>query len=141
MWSLLQARDMANVVWLYSRSILPQLMQLQIVIGATGQLLWMPPAGLAGAPYGTLLGRPLLPVENCQKLGDKGDILLADLSQYIMIDKGGPQFASSIHVQFLFDETTFRIVYRCDGQPAVVSTLTPRDGSSAVSPFVTLAAR
>ena len=37
-----------------------------------------------------------------------GDIILADLSQYILIDKGGLQSASSIHFKFTTDETAFR---------------------------------
>jgi HK97 family phage major capsid protein len=106
-----------------------------------GSPMWLPPNGLAGAPYGTLMGRPLYAIENCSAVGTVGDIILADLGQYIMIDKGGPQFASSIHVKFIYDETTFRIVFRCDGQPAWNSALTPKDNSSTVGPFVTLAAR
>lgn len=41
--------------------------------------------------------QPLL--KNWEKL-TSGDIILADLSQYILIDKGGLQSASSIHVKF-----------------------------------------
>jgi len=63
-------------------------------------------------------------------LGTAGDIILADLSQYLLITKGGPQLASSIHVMFIYDETTFRIVFRCDGQPAWNSTLTMKDGTT-----------
>ena len=141
MWAHLYTRSMPNAVWLISQSILPQLMTMGVTVGVGGTPMWMPPSGLAGAPYGTLMGRPVFAIENCQKLGDLGDILLADLSQYVMIDKGGPQFASSIHVSFATDQTCFRAVYRCDGQPAWNTTLTPRDSSDAVSPFVTLAAR
>lgn len=141
MWSRLYARSMPNAVWLISQSILPQLMTMGVTVGVGGTPMWMPPSGLAGAPYGSLMGRPVFAIENCAKLGDLGDILLADLSQYIVIDKGGPQFASSIHVSFTTDQTCFRAVYRCDGQPAWNTTLTPRDSSDAVSPFVTLAER
>lgn len=141
MWAHLYTRSMPNAIWCISQSILPQLMTMGVTVGVGGTPMWMPPSGLAGAPYGTLMGRPVFAIENCAKLGDKGDILLADFSQYLVIDKGGPQFASSIHVAFDTDQTCFRSVYRCDGQPAWNTTLTPKDGSDAVSPFVTLAAR
>jgi HK97 family phage major capsid protein len=141
MWALLYSRSMPNAAWFISQSVLPQLMTMGVTVGVGGTPMWMPPSGLAGAPYGSLMGRPIYAIESCAKLGDLGDILLADLSQYIMIDKGGPQFASSIHLSSTTDQTCFRAVYRCDGQPAWNTTLTPKDGSSATSPFVTLAAR
>ena len=43
----------------------------------------MPPGGLSGQPYGTLLGRPVIPIEQCSTLGTVGDIILADLKQFI----------------------------------------------------------
>ena len=51
------------------------------------------------------------------------------MSQYILIDKGGVQSASSIHVRFVNDETVFRFVYRVDGLPIWQSPLTPFKGS------------
>ena len=141
MWSRLWSRSQSSAVWLISQSVLPQLMQMYIGTGASGQPVWLPPNGVAGAPNGTLFGRPIYAVENCSVLGTVGDIILADLGEYLMATKGGPQLASSIHVQFIYDETVFRIVYRCDGQPAWNSTLTPKDGGSTVGPFVALATR
>ena len=81
-------------------------------------------------------GRPVVPVEYCKTLGTVGDIILADMSQYAFIDKGGIQSASSIHVQFVAGETAFRFVYRCNGMPEWSSALTPLNGSSnTLSPF------
>jgi hypothetical protein len=57
-----------------------------------------------------------------------------------MIQKGGIQGASSIHVQFMTDETTFRFVYRVGGQPAWASAVTAFKSSASISPFVALAA-
>jgi HK97 family phage major capsid protein len=74
-------------------------------------------------------------------VGDQGDIMLADLREYQMIEKGGIQAASSIHVMFVYDETVFRFVYRVDGQPKWNSALTPKNGTTTVSPFVVLDAR
>ena len=62
-------------------------------------------------------GKPVIEVEYCPTLGTVGDIVLADLSQYYLAQKGGIAAASSIHVRFLYDEMTFRFTYRLDGQP------------------------
>lgn len=142
MWSRCYNRSRLNAVWFINQDIEPQLFTLGIQVGTGGSTVYMPPGGLSGQPYGTLFGRPVIPVEQCATLGDKGDILLADLSQYVLIEKGGVQSASSIHVRFVNDESVFRFVYRVDGQPIWHSALTPFKGSSnTVSPFVTLDAR
>lgn len=104
-------------------------------------MAFIEPGRISDAPRGMLLGRPLVPVEYCATVGDVGDVILADLSQYLVAEKGGIQAASSIHVQFLTDETAFRFVYRVDGAPLWNSALTPFQGSNTLSPFVTLAAR
>jgi len=96
-------------------------------------------SGIQGDPGGfSVYGRPLLEVEYAAALGTTGDIMLASLSQYQTINKGGVQAASSIHVSFAADETVFRFVYRTDGQPLWNSALTPYAGST-LSPFVVLA--
>ena len=80
-------------------------------------------------------------LEQCSAAGDLGDIILLDPTQYLLIDKGGINAASSIHVRFLYDENVFRFIYRVDGQPIWNKPLTPYKGSATVSPFVTLAKR
>ncbi len=82
-----------------------------------------------------------MPLEQCNNIGGVGDIILGDLSQYLLIDKGGINTASSIHVRFLYDESVFRFIYRVDGQPIWNKPVTPFKGSNSLSPFVTLAAR
>ncbi len=142
MWSRMWGRSRANAIWVYNQDIEPQLYTMGLAVGGGGTPSFMPPGGLSGAPYATLFGRPAIPLEQASTLGDVGDIALLDLSQYIGIDKGGMQTASSIHVQFLTDQTAFRFVYRFDGQPAWVAPLTPATGSAnTLSPFVVLAAR
>ncbi len=140
MWArrYLGARD---YIWLAHQDIAPQLMQLNLGVGTGGMLTYMPPGGLSAAPYATLLGRPVVEIEYAQTLGDQGDLLLASMSEYQMIDKGGMQSASSIHVRFIFDEQVFRFVLRVDGEPKWAEDLTPFHGNNTVSPFVTLAER
>lgn len=144
MLARLPRRSARNAIWLINQDILPQLWQLTLGSGTAVTLLYAPPGqgtSAQNAPYGTLLGRPVFPVEYCSTLGTKGDIFLCDLSQYLMIDKGGIAQAASMHVRFLNDEMTFRWIYRLDGQPAWNVPVTPFKGSNTQSPFLTLDTR
>src|SRR3990172_4771407 len=141
MWARVGARSRPNGVWFINQDVEPQLDAMGLTVGLGGVPTYMPPGGLADAPYGRLKGRPVVIVENCATIGSVGDVLLADLSQYFLADKGGIEAASSIHVQFLTDETAFRFTFRVDGQPAWSAALVPAKGSNSLSPFVTLAVR
>jgi len=142
-WSRMWARSRRNAIWLINQDIEPQLFTMSLAVGTGGVPVYMPANGLSGLPYGTLIGRPVVPIEQCATLGTVGDIILADLSQYVMADKSGIQTASSIHVQFVTDETVFRFVYRVDGQPIWNLPLTPYKGGATktLSPFVAIASR
>jgi len=70
-----------------------------------------------------------------------GDVILADMSQYITANKGDINEAMSIHVNFLYDQETFRFLYYFDGQPRWSSAITPYKGSATTGPFITTAAR
>lgn len=141
MWSRLIATSRGNAVWFINQDVEPQLYSMSLAVGAGGVPVYLPASGLSGGMYSTLFGRPVIPIEQCDTVGDLGDIVLADLSQYYLIDKGGMQAASSIHVKFIYDELTYRMTYRVDGQPSWGSTITPFKSSNTLSPFVTLAAR
>lgn len=140
MWSRLWAKSMSNAVWYINQDCYPQLNAMSLVIGTGGVPVYLPPGGLSQAPFGTLMGRPVQPIEFCETLGTEGDIILADLSQYMMIDKS-VQAATSIHVAFLTGEQAFRFIYRVDGQPVDNKPITPYKGTATQSPFVTLATR
>jgi HK97 family phage major capsid protein len=129
----------ANSAWFIDQSAMPALFSMSLQIGAGGIPVFLPANGIAGKPFSTLFGLPVIPAEYLSALGTKGDIMLADLSQYTLIDKGEVQSASSIHVYFVTDETAFRFVYRVDGQPEWNAPLTPKNGGPTLSPFVVLA--
>ena len=137
MWNRLWSRSRANAVWYINQEIEPLLYTLKI-----GEVpVYVPAGGLSAKPYGTLFGRPVIPLEQCSAAGELGDIILADLGQYLVIDKGGIKAASSIHVRFLYDENVFRFIYRADGRPVWNKPLSPYKGSASVSPFIALAKR
>lgn len=137
MWNRVWSRSRNNAVWFINQEIEPYLYTLKI--GTTP--VYVPAGGLSEKPYGTLFGRPVIPLEQCSALGEVGDIIIADLNQYLLIDKGGINAQSSIHVRFLYDENVFRFIYRVDGQPIWNKPLTPYKGTATQSPFVALAKR
>lgn len=141
MYSRMIARGMIKANWFINQDCWPQIFQLHHVIGTGGVPMFIPAGGLNQAPFGTLLGRPILPIEQASTLGTEGDIIFANFNEYVLIDKGGIKSASSIHVRFVYDESVFRFVLRIDGAPLDASSQTPAQGTNTVSPFVTLATR
>jgi HK97 family phage major capsid protein len=141
MYARLFAGSRPNAVWLINQAAEAQLMQMAMSVGTGGVPVYLPAGGASQSPYATLFGRPVIAIEQCSALGDVGDIIFGDFNGYIIAEKGGIESAMSIHVKFDYDESVFRFVLRCDGQPVRASSLTPYKGSDALSHFVTLAAR
>lgn len=141
MYARMPARSLASAEWDINQGLWPQIFQLHHVIGTSGVPMFIPAGGLPNAPFGSLLGRPIQPLEQASAPGDLGDILFADWSEYAVIDKGGIKTASSIHVEFLTDQEVFRWTLRNNGRPRWTSSLTPYKGSDVISPFVALQAR
>lgn len=141
MISRLPAGSFGSAVWLANIELLPTLVTAT-VSGTAGTVpVYIPPAGMKEAPFGTLWGLPVLFVEYAAQPGTVGDIVLVDLSMYAVATKGGPRLDQSMHVKFLTDEMTYRLIYRVDGQPLPRSAITPYKGAATRSPFVTLAVR
>lgn len=136
MWSRLMASSRSNAIWIINQDCEPQLNSMSLAVGTGGIPVYMPPGGVSQSPYSMLFGRPVVPIEHCPTLGDTGDIMLCDFSKYRAIDKGGIKSDVSIHVMFIYDESTFRFVYRFDGQPELGSAITPYKGTDTLSHFV-----
>jgi HK97 family phage major capsid protein len=138
MWARRISSRASNYVWLINQDIEPQLYTMALAVGTGGVPVYMPAGGISGAMYGTLFARPVIPCDFCQTLGTAGDVILVDLSRYMLVDKGDVQSASSIHLKFDYDETVFRWVYRVDGQPMDKTYITPFKGTNYQSPFIVL---
>lgn len=148
MYSAMPANNRPNGVWLINPDIEPQLHKLSIpgtdntgnFVTGWGGLIYMPPNGLSQSPYGTLYGRPVIPHQACETLGDQGDILFVDFSQYLALLKSGPnpRVDVSMHLWFDQDLTAYKFTLRVGGQPWWASTIAARDGSATYSPFVAL---
>ena len=127
-----------NSVWIIQVSAIPQLLSLSQTVGTGGSTY--PVLSESNGEW-KILTRPVIFTEKTEKLGDKGDIILADLSQYVVGLRSEMRFDMSPHVHFATDELLARLIERHDGQPLWDSALTLEDGTNTVSPFVTLAAR
>ncbi len=135
MFARMPAASMKNAVWLINNDAMPQIMTMTL----GDQPIYMPPQGLAAAPFGTLLGRPIILTQTAQTVGDQGDIAFVDWTQYNAITKaGGIDYATSMHLYFDAGATAFRATFRVDGQPWLKNSITPNNGSNNLSPFVTL---
>jgi HK97 family phage major capsid protein len=141
MVSRLTPDSLANAVFFINQDVWPALFTLSLSVGTGGVPVFLPPGGISAAPFGTLLGRPIVPIEQCATLGTVGDIILADLSKYLVIEKGGVQTDTSIHVAFTTDETAFRFILRTNGAPMFKTTITPFKGSNTQGDFVVLETR
>lgn len=140
MWSRMYAPCRSRAVWLTNQDIEPQLFTMQFTEGASSPVpVYMPANGASGTPYATLMGRPVVPIESASTLGDKGDIILADLSQYLSVTKsGGIRSDISIHLYFDYDTSAYRFIMRIAGMPWWESAISPANGSNTRSCFVTL---
>jgi HK97 family phage major capsid protein len=140
MYSRMYAPWRANAVWMINQDIEPQLNSLNHP--GDSSPVFMPPGGLSQSPFGTILGKPVVPHQVCKTLGDLGDIVLVDWSQYMTIRKtGGLRAETSVHLFFDYDMTAFRFIIRLAGMPWWDKTISPANGANTLSWAVALAER
>ncbi|OAS21144.1 phage major capsid protein [Paenibacillus oryzisoli] len=118
--------------WIGSESIIPQLMQIK---DGGNNLIWQPNAR-DDAPE-RIFGAPLGWNERSPQLGAKGDLVLADLSYYLIQDGSPLAISASEHVYFRENKTVLKAFFLVDGQPWLTGPIT-QEGGYQVSPFVAL---
>lgn len=145
MFARLWAPSIGNAVWVANQDILPQLGMMQF-LGEAGSghpiPIYMPNNSISGAPYGTIKGRPVVMVEAASTVGDIGDLMLIDWTQYLTVTKG-EQIRTDVSIHLFFDQDiqAFRFIFRMTGQPLWGSTITPENGSNTRSWAVALETR
>lgn len=132
--------DRSKAVWLINSDVIPAL-YLMSIDGSGNSPVYVPAGGASQRPYNSLFGAPVIECESCSTLGTSGDVILADLSQYLLATKGGLKSAASAHVRFLYDELVLKFTMRFDGMPTMKSAVTPYKGSASKSPFIGIAVR
>jgi len=136
MVSRLLPSSMDRAIWVLHPYALNPLVQLA---DSSGRIVWVPNIGGAQEKIpGTLFGRPVLFSEKVPTYGTFGDINLLDPSLYVIGDRMQIEIAASQHVNFLKNQMTWRVVERVDGQPWMEKVITLQDGTSTVSPFISL---
>ena len=134
-----------GAIWVANPTVLPMLLTLSFNIsdavnGVVGGSQ-VPLTG-DGQPAGlySLLGLPLVFSETMPVLGDAGDIVLANFSEYMFGLRQDAQIQVSQHAKFDEDRTVFRLILRADGMGRWNAPATPLIGST-LSWCVQLAAR
>lgn len=128
-------------VWVANQTAMSNLMTMQDQAGGaanTGTYVWGSAAD--GVPA-RLLGMPIIFTEKLPTVGNAGDLLLADFKYYLVGDRKAATVESTQFDRWRYDETSWRMVHRVDGQPWLSAPLTYQDGTTEISPFVILGAK
>lgn len=139
MYARMLPTSLNSAVWIANIDTFPELATMSLSVGTGGSAIWLT-NGVSAAPM-TILGRPVIFTEKMQTLGTAGDIVLADLSYYLVGDRQAIQADMSPHYRFQTDLTAMRFIERVDGRPWLQSAITPNRGSNTLSPFVQLQTR
>ena len=127
MFSRLAPSCFTNAVWLANPSVIPQLLTMTITIGTGGAQI---PVFREESGKFTLLGKEVLFTEKCPALGAKGDLILADLSQYTIGMRKEIALDRSNVPGWMEDMTDYRVIVRVDGQGTWDKPITPKNGAT-----------
>ncbi len=136
--SKMKAAAMGNAEFYGNRDIIPELDDLYRVYEGDKVV---PLFKQTSMNTGVLDGVPITFVEQADTLGEKGDLVLADWSSYVILRKGGIKEMESLHFKFDMGLKAIKWTLRIDGMSRVKEPLNPYKGKNKVSPFVGLAAR
>lgn len=128
----------SQAVWLANHNTLVQLKGLVQIVGVGGNAVPYLSNNINGQE--TLDGRPIFFTEFASTLGNVGDLILGNWSQWLEGTYQPLQQAESMHVRFVNHERAFKFWLRNAGACWWDSVLTPKNGDT-LSPFVTLEAR
>jgi HK97 family phage major capsid protein len=127
MWARIHPVCANNAIWLANQTAIPQLFTMGLTLGVGAAPVFQPNGPLG---YGSLMGRPLLFTEKLPVLGDAGDLLLVDLSQYYVGLRKEIYLDKTNAIGWLSDLSDYRGVIRVDGMPAWDKAITPKHGVS-----------
>jgi len=135
----------SNAVWIANPNTLPQLASMSLTVGTAGVPVFMPAGGASGKPYNTLFGLPVVFSHHAKALGTAGDLILADMKQYLLgmlSGDGGIGFDTSMHLKFDVDQMAYRWRFYVAGQSWMPQALVPPEASSdTISPFIVITSR
>ena len=122
--------------WYCHKSVLKQLRQMTVTTGTGGGPVYQ--EGVGGR---FLLGRPVVTTDLLPVLGEKADICLLDVTQYVIVDFPTMIVETSEAFGFNTDEVFYRIKARTNGLPLTRKAVTPENGTDTESPYIILGER
>jgi HK97 family phage major capsid protein len=142
MYARLLPESYATAEWDISPDCIPQIFTMAVPVGVGGSAVMIGEGtGPQKLPQ-SILGIPIRWTRKTPGvLGTQGDISLNDWTKYIIGDTYSMSLDTSEHVDFNSDKTAFRIIEEVDGQPALLSALTPQNNGPTLSAFIQLATR
>lgn len=146
MMARLSPASFARSVWLIHPTVVVPLFTMAVVVqnvagtenvgGSTASAVTVDGNGQL-----RIFGRPTVVTDACAPLSSVGDIVLCDLSKYLVGVRAEAVIKRDESRYFDSDEIAFKLTLRVDGQPADASATKLRDGTNTTSPFVILQAR
>lgn len=124
--------DAESPIWIASRRVKPKLRKM---VDPEGHYIWQENARVNEPP--SLLGKPVIFSQRSPALGQDGDLLLVDLSKYLIKDGSGPFIGASEHVRWRENMTVFKMFWLVDGKPWLTQPHLGEDDLQ-YSPFVQL---
>ena len=133
-----------NGIFLMNMAVEEQLIGMQLdEASADSPSIYLPNQSIAGAPYGTLFGKPVYPMLGAMPaLGAKGDLIFVDFSYYYAALKTqGLKSQVSVHAKWDTDEQSFKFTYRIGGKCPFSKEQSTEYGNYKVSGYTYLQAR
>ena len=141
MYSRLTTSLRRNAAWFINDELWANILTATAGSSAGAVPMFTPPGQMQQFPDGAIYGRPIVPIEYASAEGVVGDFVLASLSDYLLVSKGGIKQATSMHAEFVRDRQLMKFTWRVNGAPRTKAPVTPLKGSATKSPYVALAAR
>ncbi len=142
MFARLLPESYATAEWDITPDAIPEIFTMALPVGTGGSAVMLGEGQGPQRLAQTMLG---LPIRWTRKtpgiLGDQGDVSLVNWKDYVIGDARSMQFDTSEHSGFRSDTTDFRVLGHMDGQPGMLSPLSPENGGPTLSNYLQLAAR
>lgn len=135
-----------RATWFISPGVLPSLLTLTFPSSGGAVIPVLLGNGnatnaAAGEPVGTIFGRPVVVTEISRAIGDPGDVVFADVTQYALVVRAGARIEMNAGPGFNRDVMSWRLIWRVGGQSFWNAAISPYAGGLSLSWCAYLAAR
>lgn len=142
MFARLLPESFPKAEWDITPDAIPEIFSMALPVGVGGSAVML---GEGQGPQRLPMSMLGIPIRWTRKapavMGTQGDISLVDWSKYVIGDTMTMTLDTSEHSAFTSDKTDFRIIERVDGQPGLLSPITPENNGPTLSAFIQLETR